>query len=266
MAAHILLIEDNVPNLDLMTYLLNAFGHTTITALNGAEGLEIARRARVDLILCDIQLPVMDGYEVARWLKSHPHLRTIPLIAVTALAMAGDRDRVLEAGFDDYITKPITPETFVSQIEAFLHGKQPREPTAFLYNPACRSPTANMKTTILVVDDTAINIALARSTFEPFGYTVLAAESIQEALVVARQEMPDLIISDVNMRDGSGYEFIMAVKADSRLQSIPFVFITSTYLNTYDQVKGVRLGAMKFLCRPIEPTILLSEISECLRK
>src|SRR5437660_1050475 len=100
MAARILVIEDNKANLDLMTYLLQAFGHTPLTAQDGEEGLEAVRREVPDLIICDVQLPKMDGYEVARWLKSHPTLRTIPLVAVTALAMVGDRDKMLTAGFD----------------------------------------------------------------------------------------------------------------------------------------------------------------------
>lgn len=126
MPACILVIEDNVANLDLMTYLLRAFGHTLVTAQDGEEGLQVAcREEALDLILCDVQLPHMDGYEVARWLKSHARLRTIPLVAVTALAMVGDRAKMLAAGFDGYIAKPITPETFVSEVEAFLPGARP---------------------------------------------------------------------------------------------------------------------------------------------
>ena len=88
MGARILIIEDNPANLELMTYLLSAFGHTVLTAEDGRQGLATARGEGPDLIVCDIQLPEMDGYEVARWLKSDPDLRTVPLVAVTALAMA----------------------------------------------------------------------------------------------------------------------------------------------------------------------------------
>src|SRR5918999_3982372 len=122
MAARILVVEDNPANLDLMAYLLKAFGYTPLTAQDGEEGLEIARQEEPDLIICDVQLPKLDGYEVARWLKSHPRLRTIPLVAVTALAMVGDRDKVLAAGFDGYIAKPINPQTFVEQVEHFLQA------------------------------------------------------------------------------------------------------------------------------------------------
>src|SRR5262245_48003750 len=133
MPARILIVEDNPTNLELMSYLLTAFGHTTLAANDGEEGLEVARRALPDLIVCDVQLPRLDGYEVARRLKSDAVLRATPLVAVTALAMVGDRDRVLAAGFDGYIPKPITPETFVNQVEVFLTPEQrstPQQPTS----------------------------------------------------------------------------------------------------------------------------------------
>ena len=130
MGSRILVIEDNATNLELMTYLLNAFGHTTVAARDGEEGLEAAATSRADLILCDLSLPRLDGYAVARRLKADPALRGTPLIAVTASAMVGDRDKVIAAGFDGYISKPITPETFVGEVERFLqrstgHGDHP---------------------------------------------------------------------------------------------------------------------------------------------
>src|SRR5262249_20198003 len=124
MPARILIIEDNPTNLDLMTYLLGAFQYTPLTAQDGEEGIEVARQEVPDLIICDVQLPKMDGYEVARWLKHHPQLHKVPLVAVTALAMVGDRDKLLAAGFDGYIAKPITPETFVQEVEYFLQSQR----------------------------------------------------------------------------------------------------------------------------------------------
>jgi CheY-like chemotaxis protein len=123
MGSRILVIEDNEPNLELMTYLLNAFGHTTIAARDGEQGVAVALQDLPDLILCDLALPRMDGYDVARLLKAEPALRSVPLIAVTASAMVGDRDKVIAAGFDGYISKPITPETFVAEVERYLAGE-----------------------------------------------------------------------------------------------------------------------------------------------
>jgi two-component system cell cycle response regulator len=120
MPARILVIEDNAANLDLITYLLEAFGHITYSAEDGESGLKMIRHELPDLILCDLQLPGISGYEVANQVKGHPALKQIPLVAVTAYAMVGDRDAILAAGFDGYIPKPILPETFLKQVEAFL--------------------------------------------------------------------------------------------------------------------------------------------------
>lgn len=120
MPARILIVEDNAANLELMSYLLHMSGHTILSATDGEQGVEAARAEVPDLILCDVQMPRLDGFGVAHLLKSDARLRSIPLVAVTASAMVGDRDKVLAAGFDGYLPKPITPETFKRDVEAFL--------------------------------------------------------------------------------------------------------------------------------------------------
>lgn len=127
LAGRILVIEDNPINMELITYLLQAFNYAVFKASDGEEGIELARREMIDLIICDVQLPKVDGYEVAHRLKEHPALHKIPLVAVTALAMVGDREKVLAVGFDGYISKPIIPELFVSQIAGYLHPCQARK-------------------------------------------------------------------------------------------------------------------------------------------
>lgn len=120
MPTRILIIEDDSASRALVHYLLVAAGYATLEAEDGSVGLSMALQARPDLIICDLQMPVMNGYEFARALQEYPDWRRVPLIAVTAFSMAGDRETALAAGFDEHITKPITPETFVAQIEAFL--------------------------------------------------------------------------------------------------------------------------------------------------
>jgi CheY-like chemotaxis protein len=118
--ARVLLVEDNPANLALMQYLLQASGYTTLTATDGRESIAVAQRELPDVILMDLQLPTMDGYEAARQMKELPALQGVPIIAVTAFAMVGDRDKILARGFDGYIAKPITPERFVSEVEGFI--------------------------------------------------------------------------------------------------------------------------------------------------
>jgi two-component system cell cycle response regulator len=120
MPARILVIDDNSTNLDLMTYLLKAFGHDPIGTNDPARAVEQARGDSFDAVISDILMPEIDGFSLARTFQADPHLQSTPLIAVTALAMPGDRERVLAAGFSGYIPKPIDPQTFVSQVDSYL--------------------------------------------------------------------------------------------------------------------------------------------------
>ncbi|MBN1255700.1 MAG: response regulator [Deltaproteobacteria bacterium] len=120
MKATILYIEDNDQNFYLVSFILSAKGYEVIRARDGEEGIETAARCKADLILLDIQLPLMDGYAVARALRSNPELASTPIVALTSYAMAGDREKALEAGCTGYIEKPINPDSFVAQIEQHL--------------------------------------------------------------------------------------------------------------------------------------------------
>ncbi len=120
MGYRILVIEDNEQNMYLMRFLLEAKGQTVIEALNGEEGIFHAKTSNPDIILLDIQLPGMDGYEIARIIRSTPGLEMIPIIAVTSYAMTGDREKALASGATDYIEKPINPATFMDQIAIYF--------------------------------------------------------------------------------------------------------------------------------------------------
>ncbi len=115
----ILLVEDNLLNQELVTDLLEMGGHTVVPADSGEIALEIARSQQLDLILMDVSLPGKDGLTVTAELKADPATRHIPVIAVTAHSMARDRERIVAAGCDGYVTKPIDAQTFVSEIEKF---------------------------------------------------------------------------------------------------------------------------------------------------
>ncbi len=120
MQAHLLIIEDNEQNIYLVTFLLEKNGYRVTQARDGREGIALARLSKPDMILLDIQLPVMDGYAVARELRQNGELRNVPIVAVTSYAMSGDRERALAAGCTGCIEKPIDPETFTAEIERYL--------------------------------------------------------------------------------------------------------------------------------------------------
>src|SRR5262249_27590161 len=116
----ILLVEDNEMNRDMLSRRLQRRGYDISIAVDGAEGVAMASSEHPDLILLDMSLPVLDGWEVARQPKSKPDTKTIPIIALTAHAMAGDREKAIEAGCDDYDTKPIELPRLLDKIAALL--------------------------------------------------------------------------------------------------------------------------------------------------
>lgn len=120
---HVVLIEDHEANRYLVTFLMERHGFVMHSAVDGPSGIELALKLCPALILLDIQLPLMDGYEVARQLRSHRSLANTPIVAITSYAMAGDRDRVLNCGCSGYIEKPIDPETFVTTLRSYLRER-----------------------------------------------------------------------------------------------------------------------------------------------
>jgi two-component system, cell cycle response regulator DivK len=126
----VLLIEDNEQNRYLACFLLERSGYRVVSAMDGLRGIQQAVDVLPDLILLDIQLPAMDGYEVASALREIEALKQTPIVAVTSYAMLGDREKALASGCDGYIEKPINPDTFIAEIARFLPGPgQPEDAT-----------------------------------------------------------------------------------------------------------------------------------------
>jgi CheY-like chemotaxis protein len=119
----LLLVEDNEYNRDMLTRRLQRKGYEVVVAVDGGEGVAKARAEKPDLILMDMHLPVLDGWEATRQLKEADDTRAIPIIALTADAMAGDREKAMEAGCDDYDTKPIEFPRLLTKIESLLEKK-----------------------------------------------------------------------------------------------------------------------------------------------
>jgi two-component system cell cycle response regulator len=263
-ATRILVIEDNPANMELVRYVLENFGYTVIAAVDGETGVALARTESPDLVVCDLQLPGINGIEVNRRIRAQPALAHIPLIAVTAYAMVGDRERVLAAGFDGYISKPIDPQTFVPQIAAFLKSPPPKpvpRPDSVAAPPA---PTPEARARVLVLDDSPSNLELFTSLLEPHGIAVSTAGHIEEAFARLADFLPDLIVSDIHIGRERGIDFFTQVKARAEMAQIPFIFISSTALQVTERMRKLTAGADRFLVRPIDGALLLAEVEACL--
>lgn len=119
-ALNVLLVEDVHTNLELTELVLKRAGHVVTAVTSGQEALQALERAKFDVVALDLRLPDMDGLEIARAMKADPELRRVPVVAITALAMKGDREKALAAGCDEYITKPVDTRTLAQDIEAVV--------------------------------------------------------------------------------------------------------------------------------------------------
>jgi two-component system, cell cycle response regulator DivK len=134
--ARILVVEDNASNMTLVTFMLESGGHTVLAAADAEAGLALARTEQPDLVLMDIQLPGMDGLQATGLLRADDVTRGIPVIALTALAMKGDKERILRAGCDGYVAKPIPYQVLLDTVDRFL----PSPPAPPAFEPSSSAP------------------------------------------------------------------------------------------------------------------------------
>ena len=120
MTKRILVVEDQEDNMQILRDLFSSVGYEIIEARDGEEGIKAAAAERPDLILMDIQLPLLDGYETTRRIRTNPELKTTPIIAVTSYALTGDETKALEAGCNDYVTKPYSPKALLAKVREYL--------------------------------------------------------------------------------------------------------------------------------------------------
>jgi CheY-like chemotaxis protein len=249
--ARVLVVEDSPDIRVLVRMLLEARGHRVSTASDGREGVETARRERPDIILMDLSLPVLSGWEAARQIKADPSTRTIPVIAVTAHAMQGDRERALAAGCDGFIPKPIDESTFERTVVAYLPRRPERAASKTAVDRAsdAREPAGTGGGRILVVDDHAEVAELLRSDLAADGHVVRVACSAEEALATFPGEEPfDLAIIDVMLGNDSGYQLTAELIARSP-EYLPVLLVTAGMI---DRERGYAAGADDFIGKPIE--------------
>ncbi len=253
----ILCIEDDPKSRLIIKKLLESVGCSVYEAADGREGLEKAQKLQPDAILMDIMLPIMDGLEITKKLRAVKKTAKIPIIAVTAKAMAGDREQILAAGCDEYITKPIDlplllqtlSKALKGELSLGLSGSEPKEVTS---------------KTILLVDDTPKNLIVLEKILKAEGYTILTAPHGESALKILAKSSVDLIISDIAMPTMDGYKLCYEVMKDSRTSGIHFIFYSSHYSNEKEVDFGLSLGADNYMLRPLNIKKLIKTIKTVL--
>jgi CheY-like chemotaxis protein/signal transduction histidine kinase len=247
-ALRVLVVEDNPINQRVLTEQLTALGHTAEVAGDGGAALAALERSRYDAVLMDLQMPVMDGLAasraiVERWPSVRPRI-----IAVTANALAGDRELCLAAGMDDYLTKPLGSERLA---EALSHCPEP---------PAPPEPTPRMR--VLVVDDNQINQRLATAQLTRLGCQVDLADDGLGALVKVAERPYDIVFMDVQMPNMDGWEATRQIRARQPGQEGPRIIGMTAELDVEDRRRCLAAGMDDCIAKPVSTDQLAALLQE----
>ena len=279
----ILLVEDNEMNQDMLTRRLRRRGYEVVCAMDGQTGVDLARSETPDLILMDMSLPIMDGWAATTILKADAQTRSIPIIALTAHAMVGDRQKSMDAGCDDYDTKPVELARLLSKVEILLAtgvaDKSPDEemmigamivpaPAAIAQPPV--SPSATIRAvdptaaTILIIDDNEMNRDMLGRRLERAGYQAILAEGGRQGLELIEQQPIDLVLLDIMMPDFNGIETLTAIRAKYTMAQLPIIMATAKD-RSEDMLQAFDLGANDYVVKPIDLPVVLARIQSHLR-
>ena len=254
--ARILIAEDSPDIRALIAMLLRGAGNEIAAVADGRAAVATAHEWRPDLILMDLSLPLLSGWEAARQIRQDPAGRKTPIVAVTAHAMHGDRERAMAAGCTGFIAKPIDEETFAVQVADFLHRPlkapdSPDEPAASERNEPGR---------ILVVEDREDVARLLAEDLSADGHDVTVAHHAAAARVLAEDEPFELAVIDVMLGDESGYTLTGELKRGA--DYLPVLLVTA---GTIDREKGFASGADDFIGKPIESAELRARARSLIR-
>lgn len=257
----ILYIEDDPKSRLIVKKILENAGCEIHEASDGKEGIEKAISITPDVILLDIMLPGMDGLEVARKLREMHQTSPIPVIAITARAMPKDREQIIEAGCNDYITKPIDIPLLLQTLSRTLATELHLTPQ--VTPPEKREDiSVEPSRTLLLVDDTPHNLVILEKVFTSAGYQTLTATNGVEALETLKTHSVDMILSDIAMPLMDGYQLCFEVMRTPLTQQIYFLFYSSHYSNKNEIDFGLSLGADHYLVRPLHVRELVDTVRE----
>ena len=278
--AKILLVDDSEPNRDMLARRLTRKGHIVIQAADGQQAVNITRTEAPDIVLMDLNLPVLDGWSATRQIKSFPGTQRVPVIALTAHAMSGDRQKALQAGCDDYDTKPVDFPRLLGKIDA-LFKATPEAPVASDH-PATRAPAPTpapapaTETTlhvdaeaephengsagrVLVVDDTEANRHVAERWLQRKGFLVETAADGYRALEMIHKTEYDVVLLDVMMPGINGLSVLRTLRESRSPTQLPVIMATAKDASD-DVVEALMLGANDYVTKPLDFPVLMARV------
>jgi two-component system, cell cycle response regulator len=273
MTARILVVDDIAPNVKLLEARLTAEYFDVLTASNGREALQICEQDLCDIVLLDVMMPGMDGFEVCKRIKTNPTTAHLAVVLITALDQPADRLRGLEAGADDFLTKPIDEVSLVARVRSLVRLKVVVDELRNRANTTLALRAEEEAAALLAEEDRAARILLVddrassrERILQALGarHDVVAESNSQEALFKAAEDSYELFIISLGLSDYDGLRLCSQIRALERTRHLPILVIAE--IEDRDRIlRGLELGVNDYLSRPIDRNELLARVRILLR-
>jgi two-component system cell cycle response regulator len=273
MTARVLVVDDILSNVKLLEAKLTAEYFEVVTAFNGLEALAKVAETNPDIVLLDVMMPGMDGFEVCRRLKSDPRTAHVPVVMVTALDQPSDRVTGLEAGADDFLTKPVDDAALFARVRSLVRLKmmtdemRMREETGQsmgLVDPAVTLNDSAPPGRILVIEDRAESVAWFGSALKPT-HDMAAVDTFEEALVRVKGGDYDLIVVSLGMRGFDGLRLCSQLRSLPEGRNVPILVVVSDG-DRRKLTQALEMGVNDYLTRPVDKNELVARVRTQLRK
>jgi len=273
MTARVLVVDDILANVKLLEAKLTAEYFDVMTARSGVEALEVVNRSMPDIILLDVMMPGMDGFEVCTRLKGNAQTQHIPVIMVTALDQPQDRVKGLEAGADDFLTKPVSDVALFSRVKSLVRLKmltdelRSRAETSErmgLLDRDLQEAMARTPGNIMLVDDKESSIERLTGALNE-RHTVTVFRDPQQALFEAAEKDWELLIVSLNLRDSDGLRLCSQFRSLERTRNLPILIIVEPHDNAR-LLRGLDMGVNDYLMRPVDKNELLARVYTQLKR
>jgi len=274
MTARVLVVDDILSNVKLLEAKLTAEYFEVVSAFNGLECLKKIEEATPDIVLLDVMMPGMDGFEVCRRIKGNPKTAHIPVVMVTALDQPSDRVAGLDAGADDFLTKPVDDAALFSRVRSLVRLKmmtdelRMRETTGQsmgLIDPATTLMDANPTGRMLIIEDRPESVAWFAQALQPGGHEVASVDTFEEALVRVKGGDYDLIVVSLGMRGFDGLRLCSQLRSLPEGRNVPIlVVVTDGDRRKLNQ--ALEMGVNDYLTRPVDKNELVARVRTQLRK
>lgn len=275
MSARVLVVDDVLPNVKLLAAKLTREYFDVITAFNGPEALERIKKEAPDIILLDVMMPGMDGFEVCARIRADPTTMHIPIVMITALSDAADRVRGLEAGADDFLTKPVNDIALFARVRSLVRLKMMmdewrlRESTSGQFGILDQTMTVKNETAanarVLVIEDSPIDLDKIAETLRRDTDSVVAADTSAKALELGMSEDFELIIVSLTLLHEDGLRLCSQLRSHERTRQAPILLIADEG-DLSRVAKGLELGANDYLLKPIDRNELLARVRTQVRR